>query len=162
MKGFKDSSGKFHPITDYKGVRKSRDQKTKTEGVKIRKDRDVSMVGFSSEAIEEHGGKLISPLVKEFIRRKVEKIFGNAVISIEVMFNDERDPSHESPIRFESDIKVLTPEMVREVNAYFGLYISKVGTPFKNSAGKIRIDTEIHRIYAEKEFGDYQKNLEVN
>ena len=39
MKGFKDSSGKFHPITDYKGVRKSRDQSAKTEGVKIRKAR---------------------------------------------------------------------------------------------------------------------------
>lgn len=35
MKGFKDSSGKFHPITDYKGVRKSRDQKAKTQGIKI-------------------------------------------------------------------------------------------------------------------------------
>jgi len=35
MKGFKDSSGKFHPITEYKGVRKSRDQKAKTKGVKI-------------------------------------------------------------------------------------------------------------------------------
>jgi len=37
MKGFKDSSGKFHPISDYKGVRKSRDQKLKQNGVKIRK-----------------------------------------------------------------------------------------------------------------------------
>ncbi len=34
MKGFKDSSGKFHPIKDYKGVRKSRDQSSKTQGVK--------------------------------------------------------------------------------------------------------------------------------
>lgn len=161
MKGF-TKDGKFHPITDYKGVRKSRDQSTKTEGVKIRKDRDVTYVGFSSEAIEEHGGKLVSPLVKEFIKRKVEKIFGNAKISPEIMFNWERNPTQESPIRFESDIKVLTPEMVREVNAHSGLHISKVGTPFKNSAGKIRIDTEIHRIFAEKEFADHQRGLEVN
>ncbi len=35
LKGFKDSSGKFHPITDYKGVRKSRDQSAKLQGVKI-------------------------------------------------------------------------------------------------------------------------------
>ena len=34
MKGFKDSSGKFHPITEYKGVRKSRDQKAKTQGIR--------------------------------------------------------------------------------------------------------------------------------
>ena len=43
MKGFKDSSGKFHPISDSKGVRKSRDQSTKTQGVKlVRKARTVS------------------------------------------------------------------------------------------------------------------------
>jgi len=45
MKGFKDSSGKFHPITDYKGVRKSRDQSAKTEGVKIRKARTDKSFG---------------------------------------------------------------------------------------------------------------------
>jgi len=39
MKGHMED-GKFHPHTDYKkGVRKSRDQKIKTEGVKIRKSR---------------------------------------------------------------------------------------------------------------------------
>lgn len=42
MKGFKDSSNKFHPITDSKkGVRKSRDQSAKSQGVKLeRKARD--------------------------------------------------------------------------------------------------------------------------
>jgi len=39
MKGFKDSSGKFHPITKYKAVRKSRDKTNKTKGVRIRKER---------------------------------------------------------------------------------------------------------------------------
>ncbi len=34
MKGFTDKKGKFHPITDYKGVRKSRNQNAKTQGVK--------------------------------------------------------------------------------------------------------------------------------
>jgi len=38
MKGFKDSSGKFHPITQYKHVRSRRDT-SKTQGVKIRKGR---------------------------------------------------------------------------------------------------------------------------
>jgi hypothetical protein len=35
MKGFKDSNNKFHPITQSKGVRKSRDQSAKITGVKI-------------------------------------------------------------------------------------------------------------------------------
>lgn len=39
MKGFKDSSGKFHPIKKSKGIRKSRNQKAKRKGVKIRKGR---------------------------------------------------------------------------------------------------------------------------
>lgn len=38
MKGFKDSKGNFHPITQYKGVRSRRDT-SKTQGVKIRKGR---------------------------------------------------------------------------------------------------------------------------
>ena len=44
MKGF-TKDNKFHPITDYKGVRKSRDQTTKTEGIRttsiVRKKSDV-------------------------------------------------------------------------------------------------------------------------
>ena len=35
MKGFKDSKGKFRPTGNNKSVRKSRDQSTKTQGVKI-------------------------------------------------------------------------------------------------------------------------------
>ncbi len=43
MKGFKDSNNKFHPITQSKGVRKSRDQQVKTQGIKVeRKARDRS------------------------------------------------------------------------------------------------------------------------
>jgi len=41
MKGHMQD-GKFHPHTDYKKVRKSRDQKAKTQGVKIRKQRLVA------------------------------------------------------------------------------------------------------------------------
>jgi hypothetical protein len=40
-KGF-TKDGKFHPITDYKkGIRKSRDQKAKTQGMMIRKQRSI-------------------------------------------------------------------------------------------------------------------------
>ena len=40
MKGHMEKDG-FHPHTEYKGVRKSRDQQAKTEGVIIRKQRDT-------------------------------------------------------------------------------------------------------------------------
>lgn len=40
MKGYKDEKGKFHPIKQTKGVRKSRDQKEKTIGLRIRKARE--------------------------------------------------------------------------------------------------------------------------
>jgi len=36
LKGF-TKDGKFHPITDYKGVRKSRDQKVKTDGIRLKR-----------------------------------------------------------------------------------------------------------------------------
>lgn len=39
MKGY-TKDGKFHPITEYKGVRKSRNQSVKSKGVKIRKQRE--------------------------------------------------------------------------------------------------------------------------
>lgn len=61
MKGF-TKDGKFHPITDYKkGIRKLRDQKEKTQGVKlptIRKardslsDRDVERLGELGNIIQ--------------------------------------------------------------------------------------------------------------
>ncbi len=37
MKGFKDSNNKFHPITSSKGVRKSRDQSAKLQGVRMKR-----------------------------------------------------------------------------------------------------------------------------
>ena len=43
MKGF-TRDGKFHPITDYKGVRKSRDQSSKTKGIVIRKNRNQDRI----------------------------------------------------------------------------------------------------------------------
>ena len=41
MKGFKDSSGKFHPMNDSKGVRKSRDQSAKSTGVKLERKKRI-------------------------------------------------------------------------------------------------------------------------
>ncbi len=45
MKGHMQN-GKFHPHTEYKGVRKARDQQVKTEGVRFKKDTDTSMKQF--------------------------------------------------------------------------------------------------------------------
>jgi hypothetical protein len=42
-KGFKDSDGKFHPIQNKNGVRKSRDQNVKSQGIKVRKKKDVEL-----------------------------------------------------------------------------------------------------------------------
>ena len=45
MKGFKDKSGKFRPTENKNGVRKSRDQSTKTQGIKLeRKARDSDFI----------------------------------------------------------------------------------------------------------------------
>ena len=43
MKGHMEKDG-FHPHTEYKGVRKSRDQQAKQEGVKIRKARTLTKI----------------------------------------------------------------------------------------------------------------------
>ena len=40
MKGFKDKSGKFRPTENNNGVRKSRDQTLKIQGVRLERDRD--------------------------------------------------------------------------------------------------------------------------
>lgn len=37
MRGYKDKHKKFHPIKDYKGVRKSRDQSAKTKGIRMKR-----------------------------------------------------------------------------------------------------------------------------
>lgn len=36
--GFKDDKGIFHPLTKYNGVRKSRDQTAKTQGIRLKRD----------------------------------------------------------------------------------------------------------------------------
>ena len=154
MKGFKDSSGKFHPMNNQKGVRKSRD-KTKQDGVKIRKERETTFIGYSPEFIEEQGGKLISPAIKENMRQRVENIFGNADLSPVIIFKDDRDPQQESTIRFESEIDALTTDMVSKIGdpKTYGLNIVRVGRSFQNPNNKkIRIDTELNGMWAKRLF----------
>lgn len=51
--GFKDKKKKFHPINNKKGVRKSRDQKAKTQGVKLRKKSEPFKVGKTKGATQQ-------------------------------------------------------------------------------------------------------------
>jgi len=54
LKGFKDKDGKFHPMNNQKGVRKSRDQSTKTQGIKITRKARALKVNLPSVDVEEH------------------------------------------------------------------------------------------------------------
>ncbi|MCP6727439.1 MAG: hypothetical protein KJI69_05520 [Patescibacteria group bacterium] len=57
MKGFKDSNNKFHPITQSKGVRKSRDQKVKQEGVRMK--RGTKIKNLTTERLRKFKGDTI-------------------------------------------------------------------------------------------------------
>ena len=55
MKGYKDDSGKFHPIGNSNGVRKSRDQSLKTQGVRMQREVDVIRIkdaGWQGTALD--------------------------------------------------------------------------------------------------------------
>jgi len=75
MKGFKDSNNKFHPITQSKGVRKSRDQTAKTQGIKIRKQREDVDEELVQKIIHIHDargkGEPVETIIKEKPTRNV-------------------------------------------------------------------------------------------
>lgn len=77
MKGFKDPQGKFRPTENKNGVRKSRDQSKKTEGIKLqtlRKQRGISVSRLPDFHISRHTWGL------EFANGKVESVrLGNMV-----------------------------------------------------------------------------------
>lgn len=57
VKGFKDGNNKFHPITQARGVRKSRDQSIKSQGVLIRKKRSsmkIKATNLTPRELREH------------------------------------------------------------------------------------------------------------
>ena len=105
MKGFKDSNNKFHPITSTKGVRKSRDQKAKQDGVKIRKQRltvATSPKGLKTptEIVSNPSGnaddgslhRVIDVTAEPMITRKIpSNIFIN-LINMEEATGDEFEP----------------------------------------------------------------------
>ncbi len=85
--GFKDDSGKFHPITQSKGVRKSRDQKAKTKGVKVnkRKTRQIMQLDMSEREKMEWERVVGSEVVKV----KHEMMNGMPVTSVRFANGEE-------------------------------------------------------------------------
>jgi len=167
MKGFKDSSGKFHPITDYKGVRKSRDQSAKLEGVRIRKQRvsDPDTGFWTEEDWErmEKTGKLIKPVEKEFFRRKVEKILGNAYLPSIMTFRDPRgDKERESLITIESQIPFIDRNILNKIKSEQFLVLDRITKPFSGDPKDILLVLTIARVFADKQYADHQMELEVN
>ena len=67
MKGFTDKSGKFRPTENKNGVRKSRDQTAKTEGVRLKR--------------EDH--------LPEFVKSKI----ASNLVDLEIMTRDLREQS---------------------------------------------------------------------
>src|SRR3990172_7013687 len=67
--GFKDKEGKFHPITPYKGVRKSRDQKLKTQGVRLKRNVVTGKVTPTEELRKELRETVPDLMVEDEIKR---------------------------------------------------------------------------------------------
>jgi len=213
MKGHMQD-GIFHPHTKSKGVRKSRDQSAKIQGVRIeRKARKVDEItitdeeshdiqnridlvmdkikdekirreleeirdsvpctcgrddvkirkqrasegAFTEEEFErmKNTGKLIDPKEKEFFRRKVEKLLGNAYLPPIMTFRDQRgDPERESMITIESEIPIIDRDVLNKIKSQenFGLVIDRITKPFSGNQKDILVILTIQRIFADKEF----------
>lgn len=111
MKGF-TKDGKFHPITDYKkGTRKSRDQKAKQQGVKIkpRKQRQVmaSEVSGLSQAKKAEWEDVVD---SEVVKVKKEMMNGRPVTSVRFANGEEwfefDDIKHQEDFMKEEKIEV--------------------------------------------------------
>lgn len=90
MKGFKDSKGKFHPITEYKGVRKSRDQSVKSTGIKIeRKARDLNEIDMQIRNLEFEKQE-----IKESTKKKAEKEGWFSLLNTEFESSSQRTPEY--------------------------------------------------------------------
>ena len=97
MKGFKDPQGKFRPTENKNGIRKSRDQSVKTEGVKLlslRKQREPKQLP----------NQVVMEIKEDFNGSDVEVVSYNPKWKLyEVHVDDERYyifPNEESAIKF--------------------------------------------------------------
>jgi len=59
LRGYKDKNKKFHPISETKGVRKSRDQKAKQKGVKIQ-------TGIRKARFTEDDKRILTGVIDDF------------------------------------------------------------------------------------------------
>lgn len=89
--GFKDSSGKFHPISTGKGVRKSRDQKAKQHGVKLRKKKEPFPVEKSKGATQQDlvqmqradvGRRKLDVQMSDAKRLEWENVVGSEIVKV--------------------------------------------------------------------------------
>jgi len=91
MKGHMEKDG-FHPHTQYKGIRKSRDQLTKTEGVKIRKQREVSTENLPSVEDTLHDARQLKLPFTRHTKEQKERallLVGKEIYDVE--WFEERD-----------------------------------------------------------------------
>jgi len=58
-KGFKDSSGKFRPTENKNGVRKSRDQSTKTEGIRMKRNSKSNIKFLTVERLRKFNDETV-------------------------------------------------------------------------------------------------------
>jgi hypothetical protein len=75
MKGHKDSDGTFHPHTPYKGIRKSRDQTSKTEGIRLKRDKYKIEYSDETDYMNNHYSQMFlkTGIVEETIKEEMEK-----------------------------------------------------------------------------------------
>jgi uncharacterized protein YkuJ len=110
--GFKDKDGKFHPVTTSKGVRKSRSQKAKKQGVKIipyRKQRVVMTLDLEGMSqAEKHEWE--DTVGSEIVKVKKEMMNGRPVTSVRFANGEEwfefDQINHQEEFLMKENIKV--------------------------------------------------------
>ena len=75
--GYKDKNNKFHPITPYKSVRKSRDQKLKTQGVRLKRQEPKSVKVTPTEKLKT---ELRNTIPDSMVEEEVKRIQGEEQI----------------------------------------------------------------------------------
>jgi len=123
MKGFKDSSNRFHPITNYKGVRKSRDQKAKTEGV-ILKKRLVQFSDMSEKQMERLGIEESNPkrmkrkmvLMKDPKTQEDKNHILSSVLGSKQQFKNSRAGENEKELWFTANVMLRSRGWEGKIN----------------------------------------------
>jgi len=111
MKGHMQD-GKFHPHTDYKkGTRKSRDQKSKTQGVKVKKRKQRVVMTMQLEGMSQAEKREWEDAVgSEVVKVKKEMMNGRPVTSVRFANGEEwfefDEIAHQEEFLVKENIKV--------------------------------------------------------